>query len=436
MKENITIEDSIGEYKEYYEKICKLKEKVEKEMIKLDDLYSQVDKDLSKSFEEKHLALTKQEGIIRDKMQNEVTKIKEKLEKYLSQFNMLIKSCEKINKGIKVFDKEEKQMIRILSYVSKINKNKKEMKALLVEKMKNLKIEYIKEENNIKYSEYYFNGIKNFIKNIEFKEISLDKFKITWNRDEQNKIDNSNENIIYIVEIRKDNINEKFEKKYEGKQCNCLINNLEPDTTYEIKISVIYNNSICEEGEIKKIKTKEVDSIILNETKKPKVLLNKIYEFSKYKKFELLYRGTRDGMNSYAFHQKCDNKGPTICLYKNNKNHIFGGYAAISWTNSGEWKPATNSFLFTLTNMHNTEPMKLPHSEKDKIYSVYHHPEYGPSFGSGRDISISTDFIFGESYANFPYTYVDITGKKFSIFSSDLNSNKFKLKEIEVFSVN
>ena len=92
-------------------------------MIKLDDLYSQVDKDLSKSFEEKHLALTKQEGIIRDKMQNEVTKIKEKLEQYLSQFNMLIKSCEKINKGIKVFDKEEKQMIRILSYVSKINTN-------------------------------------------------------------------------------------------------------------------------------------------------------------------------------------------------------------------------------------------------------------------------------------------------------------------------
>ena len=236
MKENITIEDSIGEYNEYYEKICKLKEKVEKEMIKLDDLYSQVDKDLSKSFEEKHLALTKQEGIIRDKMQNEVTKIKEKLEQYLSQFNMLIKSCEKINKGIKVFDKEEKQMIRILSYVSKINKNKKEMKALLGEKMKNLKIEYIKEENNIKYSEYYFNGIKNFIKNIEFKDISLDKFKITWNRDEQNKIDNFNENIVYIVEIRKDNINEKFEKKYEGKQCNCLINNLEPDTTYEIKI--------------------------------------------------------------------------------------------------------------------------------------------------------------------------------------------------------
>jgi len=184
LKENITIEDSIGEYNEYYEKIYKLKEKVEKEMIKLDDLYSQVDKDLSKSFEEKHLALTKQEGIIRDKMQNEVTKIKEKLEQYLSQFNMLIKSCEKINKGIKVFDKEEKQMIRILSYISKINKNKKEMKALLVEKMKNLKIEYIKEENNIKYSEYYFNGIKNFIKNIEFKDISLDKFKITWNRDE------------------------------------------------------------------------------------------------------------------------------------------------------------------------------------------------------------------------------------------------------------
>ena len=44
-------------------------------------------------------------------------------------------------------------MIRILSYVSKINKNKKEMKALLGEKMKNLKIE----------KEIYKNKIKKYI---------------------------------------------------------------------------------------------------------------------------------------------------------------------------------------------------------------------------------------------------------------------------------
>ena len=141
-------------------------------------------------------------------------------------------------------------------------------------------------------------------------------------------------------------------------------------------------------------------------------------------------------MNSFSFHNKCDNKGPTICLYKNNKGDIFGAYAAISWTNSGEWKTAPLSYLFTLTNMHNSEPMKFLHSPKESIYSVYHHSEFGPSFGSGRDISIASDFALGESYANFPYTYIDNLGKGSSTFSSELKTNRFKLKEIEVFKLN
>ena len=49
----------------------------------------------------------------------------------------------------------------------------------------------------------------------------------------------------------------------------------------------------------------------------------------------LLYRGTRDGMTSFNFHNKCDNKGKTICLFLNDKGNIFGGYASISWTKEG-----------------------------------------------------------------------------------------------------
>ena len=85
--------------------------------------------------------------------------------------------------------------------------------------------------------------------------------------------------------------------------------------------------------------------------------------------------------------------------------------------------------------MHNSELVKFPHSPKEKIYSVYHNIEYGPSFGSGRDISIASDFSLGDSYANFPYTYIDTLGKGASTFSSDLKSNRFKLKEIEVFAI-
>ena len=41
----------------------------------------------------------------------------------------IIKNMEKINKGIKLFEKEEKKMIKKLTYVSKINKNDKEMQT-------------------------------------------------------------------------------------------------------------------------------------------------------------------------------------------------------------------------------------------------------------------------------------------------------------------
>ena len=76
-------------------------------------------------------------------------------------------------------------MIKTLSYVSNINKNQKEMGKLFRELMKNLKINFIEEESIIKYEEYYFNGIP-IPKDLEFKDIGTNNFKIQW------KIDNIN----------------------------------------------------------------------------------------------------------------------------------------------------------------------------------------------------------------------------------------------------
>ena len=433
-KENITIENSTKEFNNYLEKISNLKNKVENEILKLDELYEKTNKKMTKSFEEKHLNLTKEENEMREKLQNEVTKVKEKLEINFSNLNTLIRNCEKINKGIKILEKEEKQMIRILSYVSKINKNKKEMKNLFKEKMKNLSIKYDEKEQKIIYNEYYFNGFQNIIKSIEFKDVSFDKINIAWKLEDINELDIKK--IKYKVETRKEDIDDKFELKYEGKETTCLINNLDINVSYEVRIGIIYDNIPSNYYEIKKVETKQLNSAILNESNKSKEFLDKIQEWTKFKKLELIYRGTRDGMNSYSFHNKCDNKGPTICLYKNESNHIFGAYASISWTKAGDWKTATESFLFTLTNVYNIEPNKFAHSEKDKVYSVYHNNEFGPSFGAGRDISIANDFTKGDSYANFPSTYIDNIGKGNSIFSSNLKWNKFKLKEVEVFKIN
>ena len=120
----------------------------------------------------------------------------------------------------------------------------------------------------------------------------------------------------------------------------------------------------------------------------------------------LLYRGTRDGMTSFNFHNKCDNKGKTICLFLNDKGNIFGGYSSIPWTNGGGGKEANNCFLFTLTNIFNTEPIKFPYN---KEASVYHGNNYGPEFGDS-DLFFNSNFTNMQSIgSNFPSSYWKIS---------------------------
>ena len=306
-------------------------------MIEIDKTYENIDNQVTKSYKIKIEKLIKEENDLKEKLKTEVTKVKEKFENYLSQINNISKICEKIKKGMKIMEnEEEKNMIKTLSYVSKINKSKKEMDKLTKELMKNIKISFIEEESKIKYEEYYFNGIP-IPKNIEIKDICTNSFKVFWKLEAINLLNIDKNKIKYNIEIRKENENEKFKKIYEDNNNNYLINNnLEKNTNYEIRICAIYNEARSNWSEIKKVKTKKlnVDSLILKEEEKRDEYLEKLYEWSGYKNMELLYRGTRDGSGVNIFHNKCDNQGPTICLCKNEKGNIFGGYASISWTSA------------------------------------------------------------------------------------------------------
>ena len=181
-------------------------------------------------------------------------------------------------------------------------------------------------------------------------------------------------------------------------------------------------------SEIKKNKTLEFDSILLNETKRCDEFLQKIYEWTGGKNMELFYRGTRDGMSAQQFHNRCNNKGPTISLIKNEKGYNFGGYAAIDWESYGDYRYAPDSFIFTLTNMYNIEPTKF--NNIGIRYSIYDHSSNGPNFGGGFDIS-----TFNSNYTNFPHSYQDVLGKGYSIFKGDKDKNNYNLKEIEVFKL-
>ena len=436
-KQNITIESSSKEYTQIIEKAILLKNNIENEINEINKLYEKTINDITKFFQEKHEELLKEENDMKEELQIKVTKTKEKLENFWSETNSQIKLSERIQQGIKKMENEEKKnMIKNLSYVSKINKNQKKMINLFKELMKSLKFVYNKEENKIKYDEFCFNGLP-IPKNIEFKEISYTSISISWKIDNINIINIESNNIKYKVEIRKEGENEIFKEVFEGNNKCCIIDKLEINTNYEFRICSFYNEFRGYWTEIKTFKTLELDSNIIKESKREKEFIPKILEWCGYKKMELIYRGTRDGTTNKAFHSKCDNKGPTISLFKNEKGYIFGGFADISWKSEGGWQSAPNSFIFTLTNIHNIEPTKFP--RKSGKYGIYHDSSNGIWFGGGPNIGFYSDFMNNNAKCYFPEydSYNDILGKGKSIFTSDLNNNNlnYKISEIEVFKL-
>ena len=251
-KENLTFDFATKDFEMKCEKIKNLKEKIEQEIININNSYENAFNDISKSFELKHEQLYKEEKDLIENLQNEVTKIKEKLENYLSESNNIIRICDKINKGISKLEKNNNHNnIQNISYVSKINKIQKEMDDLNYESMVNIKINFDEKNANVNYEKYTFNGIP-IPSNILIDEITTSSFKISWKIDQNIEY---SDKIKFRLEIKKENEKENFNKIYEGNQNNYSIKGLSQYTNYEIRICSFYDNYNSPWGEVKGIKT-------------------------------------------------------------------------------------------------------------------------------------------------------------------------------------
>ena len=430
------IESSSKELEQYLKQVSELKKSIEKEINKINGLYEKVNSEVTKSYKKKHEKLIREENNLKEKLENEVTKVKEKLENFLSESNRVINVNERINKGIQNLNKMEKNIIKNLTYISKINKNIKEKNILFQKLMRNINITFNEEKSNINYEEYYFNGIHP-IKDIEFKDITSNSLNLVWKIDNLKIVNIDKDKIKFKVEMKEEENKEKFIQIYEGNNTNFNVQNLKRKTKYEFRICSIYNDLIGSWSKIKQIRTPigEIDSIILKGSKNMDKFIDKIYEWCGDKKYKLLYRGSRDGSLSKNFHEKCDNQGTTLTLYRNDKECIFGGYTSIPWSNQGDYKKSPDCFIFTLNNIHNTEPYKFP--IKNDLGGVKHNINYGPTFGANCDIGIPDDFKNKDSYSDFPCKYQDILGKGRSIFTGDSNNTNtsIKINEIEVFKI-
>ena len=320
----------MNECNKYIEKIKILNLKIENEIIEINKEYESIDKEITKTYEEKHQKLIEQENNLKENLQNEVTKTKEKLEYFLSDTQKLLKINERINKGIKIIQNEkEKNMIKMLSYISKMSKTEKEAKLLLNQQMKNIKINFNIDKCDLNFKDDYFNGI-NIPKDIEFKEITSNSLKIFWKLDNINIKNIDIKKYIFIVEIRKENSKNNFTKVYEGPDYNCFINNLDSFTNYEIRICSTFNETNSSWTNTEKVTTDYiVESIILSVEDKNKLFawLNPLFSNQKFY-LKLIYRRGND-MSYKTFHEKCDNQGKTIIICKS-KDQKFGGYSNIN----------------------------------------------------------------------------------------------------------
>ena len=81
-KENINIESSTEEFDKIIEKTISLKNKIEEEINNINILYEKTMKELTNSFAQKHEKLIKIENNLKEQLQIEITKVKEKLENF------------------------------------------------------------------------------------------------------------------------------------------------------------------------------------------------------------------------------------------------------------------------------------------------------------------------------------------------------------------
>ena len=167
------------------------------------------------------------------------------------------------------------------------------------------------------------------------------------------------------------------------------------------------------------------------------MLLMSIQDASPETKFELLYRGSRDGWRCSDFHKRCDNQGPTLVLVKSSKDKCCGGYTSVSWQSSGGFKRDEKAFLFSLDELVMFSPVK-PAS------AVMHAKDKGPSFGC-LSLTLWQEPLNGKKHG---WCSTDVNdGDGFQIYEDD-NGNSiltgegryemtkyFTCKELEVYKV-
>ena len=178
----------------------------------------------------------------------------------------------------------------------------------------------------------------------------------------------------------------KFELKQISKNDNEKINDLTQlvikqnkeitDLKNELKdikekLNILWKEREEKEKEKMNKQISNLNSKIINENEKYKKLLKTWINPLKKIKAELLYRLSENGESFSAFHELCDNKGPTLTLFHVNDGNIVGIYTPLSWDSKSGWKNDNDTFIFNLNKEKKYKKIKSD-------YSAYCNNTHGP----------------------------------------------------------
>lgn len=93
----------------------------------------------------------------------------------------------------------------------------------------------------------------------------------------------------------------------------------------------------------------------------------------------LLYRASRDGMSSSAFHSICDGIPNTVTVISNSNNYVYGGFTATTWDTFSACKADSSAFIFNLRRNSVSNYDKIPVSISNCAIRAI--GAYGPIFG-------------------------------------------------------
>ena len=135
-----------------------------------------------------------------------------------------------------------------------------------------------------------------------------------------------------------------------------------------------------------------------------------------------MYRATENGDRPSDFHRFCDNKGPTLTIFKSTKGYIFGGFTLVNWDSSGNYKPDPDAFVFSLNQ-------KKIFRIKDDKNAIQCNSGNGPTFGSNHAIDINDNFL-SKNARNYSYNKTDY-GDNLGLTEDE----SFFLDEVEVLLI-